>query len=61
MFLLLYTYVVNILAIQVDGGVPGVPVKKGNLSQKKKVCIQKKGSLKNFPYSDSWIIYFVYT
>ena len=35
--------------------------KKGNPSQKKKVCIQKKGSLKNFPYSDSWIIYFVYS
>jgi hypothetical protein len=61
MFLLLYTCVINLGGLLVDGGFQGFTSKKGNPSQKKKVCIQKKGSLKNFPYSHSWIIYFVYT
>jgi hypothetical protein len=54
MFLLLYTYVINFWAYWLTAGFQG-------FTSNKKVCTQKTGSLKNFPYSHSWIIYFVYT
>jgi hypothetical protein len=60
MFLLLYTLCFKFWAYWLTAGAQGFTSKKGN-PQKKKVCIQKKGSLKNFPHSHSWIIYFVYT
>ena len=46
MFLLLYTYVVNILAIQVDGGFQGFTRKKVTLPRRKNYVYKKREVLK---------------